>query len=408
MIIYGPHDNMDYDVDLGPVLISDWFHSPYDSLVEQVMAPASEGLPPPTSNNNLINGKMNYPCQTDSTNCTPNAGVAKFAFETGKTYRLRLINAGAEAMQKFSVDGHKMTVFANDFVPVKPYDVDVVTLAVGQRTDVVVTATGKSTDAVWMRATIAQACSLSDGISPEAVAAIYYQSANTSAIPTTTSSVPQSAIDTCANDPLSQSIPYYTITPDAKPPVTQNLDITYQSNGTHNLWYMNNSTFRGDYNDPVLLETNLGRFDYKPEWNVLNFGSNSSVRIVVYNHFQFGGHPMHMHGHNMFVLAEGYGTWDGSITNANNPQRRDVQWLDAAQDASTPSYMVFQIETDNPGVWPFHCHIAWHVSGGLYVNILEHPSDVQKLKIPSTMAQTCRDWATFTGNHVVDQIDSGL
>jgi hypothetical protein len=32
-----------------------------------------------------------------------------------------LINAGAEGIQKFSLDGHTMTVIANDFVPVLPY-----------------------------------------------------------------------------------------------------------------------------------------------------------------------------------------------------------------------------------------------------------------------------------------------
>jgi len=110
----------------------------------------------------------------------------------------------------------------------------------------------------------------------------------------------------------------------------------------------------------------------------------------------------------MFVLAEGYGRWDGSIVNAQNPLRRDVHFMPPAQDNSTPSYMVFQIEADNPGVWPFHCHIAWHVSAGLYVNILERPADVQKLVIPSTMAQTCRDWTTWTGGNMVEQIDSGL
>jgi FtsP/CotA-like multicopper oxidase with cupredoxin domain len=26
MIVYGPHDNMDYDEDLGPVLVTDWYH----------------------------------------------------------------------------------------------------------------------------------------------------------------------------------------------------------------------------------------------------------------------------------------------------------------------------------------------------------------------------------------------
>jgi hypothetical protein len=52
--------------------------------------------------------------------------------------------------------------------------------------------------------------------------------------------------------------------------------------------------------------------------------------------------------------------------------------------------------------------IAWHVSAGLYVSVMERPADIANLKIPSIMAQTCRDWATFTGQTVVDQIDSGL
>jgi len=118
---------------------------------------------------------------------------------------------------------------------------------------------------------------------------------------------------------------------------------------------------------------------------------------------------MHMHGHNGYILAEGYGTWDGSIINAQNPQRRDVHLLPNARDnGTTPSYVVFQLDMDNPGVWPFHCHIAWHVSGGLYVNVLEHPNDVRKIHIPSTVAHTCRDWSSWTGGHLVEQIDSGL
>lgn len=296
MIIYGPHDNADYDVDLGPVLISDWYHDDYFSLVEDTMAPESANELPPVSNNNLINGKMNYPCQSNDTTCTPNAGVSKFNFESGKKYRLRLINAGAEGIQKFSIDNHKMTVIANDFVPVVPYDVEVVTMGVGQRTDIVVEATGKPSDAVWMRSTLGKSafvggCNLIDGISPEAVAAIYYQSANTTAIPTTSSSVTDDQLYSCQNDDLTKSVPYYSITPEAQPSTTKQIDITFQSNGTHKLWYMSNSTFRADYNDPVLLEANLGNLDFRPEANVINFGSNDSVRIVVYNHVFASAHP---------------------------------------------------------------------------------------------------------------------
>ncbi|KAK0308192.1 hypothetical protein LTR82_015646 [Friedmanniomyces endolithicus] len=420
MIIYGPH-NSDYDVDLGPIMLSDWYHTDYYTLVEQTMAPISAGLPPPISQNNLINGKMNYPCDAVTTpvsgfNCTPNAGISKFNVTSGLTYRLRLINSGAEGIQKFSIDGAKLTVIANDFVPIQPYDVDVVTLGVGQRSDVLFKATGKPTDAVWMRSTLGTSafvggCTLNDGISPEAVAAIYYQSANTSVVPTTVSTVPSSEIETCANDPLSSTVPSFKLTPPVKPHTEQIINITFQSNGTHDLFYMNNSTFRADYNDPVLLDAKLGHRTFPAEYNVYDFGASSSVRLIVYNYAQTGVHPMHLHGHNMYVLAVGTGLWDGDVVNANNPQRRDVQLLPNAVSATEPGHIVIQFDSSpsTASVWPFHCHIAWHVSAGLYINILEQPEAIKHdMQIPSIMAQTCRDWSAWTGKNVVPEIDSGL
>jgi len=112
---------------------------------------------------------------------------------------------------------------------------------------------------------------------------------------------------------------------------------------------------------------------------------------------------MHLHGHNFFVLAVGTGDWDGkTIVNPSNPQRRDVQIVPAG------GYLIMQMTADNPGAWPLHCHIAWHVSAGLYITVLERPADIAKLPIPSIMAQTCKDWATFSGTTVINQIDSGL
>jgi hypothetical protein len=62
-----------------------------------------------------------------------------------------------------------------------------------------------------------------------------------------------------------------------------------------------------------------------------------------------------------------------------------------------------QYVADNPGVWPFHCHIAWHVSGGLYANMMEGPDLIEELDIPQIMHQTCRDWAAYTNTTVIDQ-----
>jgi FtsP/CotA-like multicopper oxidase with cupredoxin domain len=76
---------------------------------------------------------------------------------------------------------------------------------------------------------------------------------------------------------------------------------------------------------------------------------------VINNHGAAGilAHPIHLHGHNMFVLDVGEGTWDGTtVINPANPQRRDVQLL------PSNGYMVLQITADNPGAWPLHCHIV--------------------------------------------------
>jgi len=412
MIIHGPvQEEADYDLDVGPVILSDWYHSEYFKLVEQTMAPASENLFPPQSNNVLINGKNNYPCANTTLDCTPNAGLSRFNFTSKRRHRLRLINTSAEAVMKFSIDGHNMTIFENDFVPIVPYTTNVVTLGVGQRSDVIVEANGSPSGAYWMRANTT--CSLTDGISPFAVAAIYYENANTTAVPTSSPSYTDEQLAACRNDDLSLTVPYYSLTPDPSPPTTQVMEITYVNNATenttgYNVWEINNQTFRADYNDPVLLEAKLGATEYDADWNVYNFENATSVRIIIKNTFTGGPHPMHLHGHNMYVLASGVGQWDGTVTNPSNPQRRDVHILEAALDANNPGYMVLQFEQDNPGVWPLHCHIAWHVSAGLYVNVLERPEDIANSRLPGVVAQTCRDWATWTGNNVVDQIDSGL
>lgn len=72
-------------------------------------------------------------------------------------------------------------------------------------------------------------------------------------------------------------------------------------------------------------------------------------------------------------------------------------------------YIVVQWNQDNPGTWPMHCHIAWHLSAGFVWMVLENPSAIaNEMEIPSIMAQTCRDWSAWTGENVVDQIDDGL
>lgn len=339
-------------------MIADYFWSYYEPLVFSSLTAGA----PPLADNNLINGK--------ASNGT--TGMATFSVTSGKTYRMRLINTSGASVQKFTIDGYTFTVFANDFVPVQPYETDVVTLTVGQRTDILFKATGKPTDSVWMRGFRPPPCGPSAG-GEEVKAAIFYEDADHSQEPTTQPG-PNAYNTDCGNDPLTETVPLYPMAAgDAD--YTELIEFAFRSNGTALLWYMNDISFRIDYNDPLLLEAKLGNLDFDPIRSVHNYGTNKTVRFVLENPVA-QPHPMHLHGHNIQVLQEGpctvasnstkrglnidYGTktkrqnavgncWDGTIVRPENPQRRDVHMLEAN------SYLVIQYFQDNPGVWPLHC-----------------------------------------------------
>jgi hypothetical protein len=73
-----------------------------------------------------------------------------------------------------------------------------------------------------------------------------------------------------------------------------------------------------------------------------------------------------------------------------------------------PSFMVLQFEQDNPGAWPLHCHLAWHVSGGLFMQILERPEDIVKQDFDQDVFELCDAWDAYTASNAPNQIDSGL
>ena len=178
---------MPYDIDLGPVLLGDYYHRSYFDVLEDVAGPSPDfKVYVPASDNSLINGKNNYNCSmaTGNATCRENAGLAKFKFTSGMTHRLRLMNTGAAALIHFSIDGHSLQVIATDFTPVETYETQFVTLGVAQRTDVLVRATGQPTDTFWMRSTISLNCSVTT--TPTALGVVLYESAEESAQPNST------------------------------------------------------------------------------------------------------------------------------------------------------------------------------------------------------------------------------
>ncbi len=127
-------------------------------------------------------------------------------------------------------------------------------------------------------------------------------------------------------------------------------------------------------------------------------------------------HPFHLHGHDFLVLghsdpnAAGVQTFnpatDVAGLNTQNPTRRDVTMLPAL------GWLVIAFKTDNPGAWLLHCHIAWHVSGGLAVDFLERPSDFKAGVSPADAAafnSNCAAWNSYyPARDPFQKQDSGL
>ncbi|RHZ57677.1 uncharacterized protein CDV56_105308 [Aspergillus thermomutatus] len=389
LVIYGP-SHVEYDVDLGPIFVGDCMKAlslrtlldgltltcktstkttslsspqvrnplPPQKLTSAVVGNDSE-LWAQSSDNTLINGRGNFDCSlvTDATPCISNAGLSKFRVEQSKTYRLRLINNGAGGLIRFTIDEHILTVVSTDFVPIVPYNTTNLTLGIGQRADVLVTANGASNGAYYMRATQPPIpCARAN--QPNGTAIVLYDDAAEDTIPTSNAyDLGLKMFGSCAGEPLNLTVPYYAITPDPNPSTTRTIVATEPVNATGSqVFEMDGSSFHANYNEPLLLRVHQGDSSFARPWNIYDFGSNKTIRINLFNN-NTSPHPMHIHGHDMYVLSHGPGEWDGStVVNPQNPLRRDVQMLDPF------SHLVIQIDANNPGVWAYHCHIAWHLS----------------------------------------------
>lgn len=233
-------------------------------------------------------------------------------------------------------------------------------------------------------------------------AMVYYEDADTTIAP---ASISENNDAACVNDPLPVSEPETAIpiSPDfLQLDFTLGVDVNDEFRF---VWVMNNESWSPDLSNPLLFRDDLSSVT---ETSLYNVGNAKSIRLNVTNTTPLP-HPMHLHGYDFQVIASGPDIattifpqtdvnpvfapppvpWDGSIeVSTNNPPRRDVHLVPAL------GYSVFQFNTYNPGVWPFHCHTAWHLSGGMSVNLVVRPDDIA-VAPAGTQERTCNAWMTW-------------
>lgn len=133
------------------------------------------------------------------------------------------------------------------------------------------------------------------------------------------------------------------------------------------------------------------------------------VQIVITNQDGFR-HPIHLHGHRFQVVARGAGKWNGDTSSLpKTPMRRDTVTTQSG------GYLVLRYQANNPGVWPVHCHMDWHIEAGMRATIIEAPDQLQQLgiSIPEDHIAVCKaqgiptegNCAGKTGGDVLDTDD---
>ncbi|PIN24864.1 Multicopper oxidase [Handroanthus impetiginosus] len=92
---------------------------------------------------------------------------------------------------------------------------------------------------------------------------------------------------------------------------------------------------------------------------------NATVGIVLQNTAIIGieNHPIHLHGFNFYVLAQGFGNYnpatDSRKFNLVDPQERNTIAVPVG------GWVVIRFRANNPGVWLMHCHLDVHLPWGL-------------------------------------------
>ncbi|XP_076392108.1 uncharacterized protein LOC100876484 isoform X2 [Megachile rotundata] len=144
--IKDPHRSL-YDIDDSNhvVLVSQWQHSAEITFTEGHAKPAIL----------LINGRGRQPNG-------PNVPYTTFTVVPGRRHRFRIANAGGAGSCPItiSVDAHPMLLIALDGQPVEPRQVTSITLAKGERADIVLKA-NKRVASYWMHVHTSKECGTS-------------------------------------------------------------------------------------------------------------------------------------------------------------------------------------------------------------------------------------------------------
>ncbi|KAJ5318353.1 hypothetical protein N7476_004773 [Penicillium atrosanguineum] len=381
IIINGPA-SANYNVDKGSLFLTDWSHQTADELYTYAQTQGQ-----PTLDNGLINGTNVY-----------NSTGSRFSMKVnkGESYRLRIINAAIDTHWKFMIDNHQLTVIGMDLVPINPYTTTFIDIGMGQRYDVIVIANQqKVAKDFWMRSIPQIECSKNVNVDNIKGIMTYNNKART---PTTSAF---NFTDSCIDEDMSNLVPIVTKSVSSTEWSLME-DVTETKSNNLFRWHLNTTTLQANWEDPTLQQIYNGATTFAQSDAVIQLPRAKEWVYLLINTTLSVAHPIHLHGHDFFLMAQGKNPWDGSTNCMLNPPRRDTAILEST------GYLLIAFETDNPGAWLMHCHIGWHANEGFALQFVERYSEAKKLIDSQALEENCASWKTYDRSYNVKQEDSGI
>ncbi|XP_050256146.1 laccase-1 [Quercus robur] len=390
-----------------PIIFGEWWNGDVDAVENEMML---YGGGPNSSDAYTINGLPGplYPCSKKDTFIQ--------TVERGKTYLFRIINAALNDELFFAIANHTLTVVEADAVYTKPFTTRAIMVAPGQTTNVLVTANQvPDSSGMFVMAAKPYVTAVFPFDNSTTAGFLKYKSTRTEKIEAPTlptnlafHNLPEMK-DTVYATTFSKMLrslasPEYPCNVPKKidKRVITTVSLNLQdcpANKTCNgalgkrfFASMNNQSFVRPFKS--VLEShykNLTNVEFSSDFPekpptafnytgvdpltenmntefgtkllVVPYGTNMEIVLQGTSFLNKENHPIHVHGHNFFVVGSGFGNFDVAKDPAkynlvDPPERNTVP-------VPTGGWAAIRLKADNPGVWFIHCHLEEHTSWGL-------------------------------------------
>ncbi|MCL7038393.1 hypothetical protein MKW94_006097 [Papaver nudicaule] len=407
----GAKEPFAYDDEI-TILLSDWWHQSVHKQEVGLSSKPFRWIGEPQSI--LINGKGQFGCSlggefiNGSTKCSQDIDEQcqpeVFSIQPKKKYRVRIASTTSLASLNFSIGNHTMTLVEADGNYVQQVEVDSLNIYSGDTYSVLIETNQDPSTNYWISAyQIARKPPhpLRPGLTilnykPKAPNPVL-DAPSSSPLPTPPLWNDFTGGKSFASKILALQSDQLTI---PKPPTSFDRRIvllnTQNNNSGYIRWSINNvslvlptTPLLGSLKYGLLngLDSEKPAEDFPANYDVMkppvNPNSNSggsvykfdygiTIDVIIQNANVLEPHtsevhPWHLHGHDFWVLGYGEGRFSSESSNLNlkNPPLRNNVVL------FPHGWTAIRFVTDNPGVWPFHCHIEPHLHMGMGVVFAE-------------------------------------